>query len=330
MRKKLGKLVCTFIFCNAALFADQFVGEMIDEELDVIYSYYQNEWTMELSDGSTWKLMPQKEKRKQTWTEWFYQTEPKEWQLSDDFFFDPRDWRGRYTVEVHMAKDSLFSGYDYVIVNENNDQKVFAKFIPNGADFVPKIEYAQKIKNICEAVSTSVLSSYSFLDDVLTLDDKSIWKLHFVGTNSRTLSEWWNDVVIDQPDAPFISKLGDWKPSDKVEIYHAYFDNSELNEKYRVAKPDQEVFLLENKTRQKMAYASEMAFKDLLDGLQKHGEDQYQKGVSKGYSEGYNKGYKDGQAKGQSDGYKEGHSKGFSDGFEKGKRENQPRGGSQQ
>lgn len=321
---KFGKLRCTLLFCNAVLFAnDTFVGDLIDEDLDVRYSYYQNEWTMELSDGSTWKLMPLKEKRKQTWAEWWNDSQPKEWQLSDAFFFDPRDWRGRYTVQVHLAKDSLARGYDYILVNENTDQKVFAKFVPFGSDFIPKVEYAQKIKQCAEPVATTVLNAYSFLDDVLTLDNKSIWKLYLTDRNSRSLSEWWNDVEIDQPDAPFISKLGDWRPTDKIEIYHAQFENSELNDKYRVSKPDQEIFLIENKTRQKMAYANEMAFKDLLDGLQKHGEEQYEKGISKGFSEGYNKGYKDGQTKGQSDGYKEGHSKGFSDGYDKAKKEHQ-------
>lgn len=296
------KMICAILFCNAALFADAFVGDTIDEDLDVVYSYYQTDWIMGLSDGSSWKLMPLKEKRKQSWAEWWNQTEPKEWQLSDDFFFDPRDWRGRFTIQVHLAKDSLSSGYDYILVNEYTNQKVFAKFVPYGSDFVPKLEYAQRIKEHGEPVSSSVLSAYTFLEDVLTLEDKTIWKMNLVQKNSASLSEWWNNVEIDQPDPQFVSKLGDWKASDRIEIYHAHFNDTELHKKYRVSKPLYEIYLLENKTRNKMAYANEMSFRDLLDGLQKHGETQHEKGYSKGFSEGYNKGYTDGKAKGFTDG----------------------------
>ncbi len=297
------------MFCSSALFADPILGDKIDEDLDVVYSYLQNDWIMGLSDGSSWKLMPLKEKRKQTWAEWWGQTEPKEWKLSDEFFFDPRDWRGRYTVQVYLAKDSVASGYDYILVNEYTNQKVFAKFVPYGADFIPKMEYARRIMESGEPVSSSVLAAYTFLDDVVTLEDKSIWKLNLIGKNSASLSEWWNGVEIDQPDTAFVSKLSEWKASDKIEIYHAHFDDSELNQKYRVSKALQEIYLLENKTRHKMAYANEMSFKDLLDGLQKHGDNQHEKGYSTGFSEGYKKGYKDGQ------------SKGFSDGVERGKKE---------
>ncbi|MBS0629155.1 MAG: hypothetical protein JSS30_02890 [Verrucomicrobia bacterium] len=312
MKNKFEKLVCCLVFCTSALFASEsFIGDKIDEKLDVVYSYLQNDWIMGLSDGSSWKLMPIKEKRPQTWTEWWDQTEPKEWRLSDEFFFDPRDWRGRYTVKVYLAKDSVASGYDYILVNETTDQKVFAKFVPYGADFIPKIDYARRIKEQGEPISSTVLASYTFLDDVVTLEDKSIWKLHLVGKNSASFSEWWNGVEIDQPDDTFVSKLSDWKSTDKIDIYHAHFEDSELNQKYRVSKPQQEIYLLENRTRHKMAYANEMCFKDLLDGLQKHGESQHEKGYSSGFSEGYKKGYKDGQ------------SKGFSDGVERGKKEAQ-------
>lgn len=295
------------MFCGAALFAEPFTGDKIDEDLDVVYSYLQNDWTMGLSDGSSWKLMPLKEKRKQTWAEWWNETEPKEWQLTEEYFFDPRDWKGRISVTVLLAKDSIASEYNYILMNEHTKQKVFAKYVPYGSDYVPKIEYARRIMEENAPSSSSILASYNFLEDVLTLEDKSIWKVQLISKNRATISQWWNGVEIDQPDSVFVSNLDEWKASDKIEIYHAHFDNSELNQKYHVSNRVQEIYLLENKTRRKMAYANEMAFKDLLDGLQKHGEHQYESGYSSGFSDGYRKGYTDG------------NTKGFADGVEKGK-----------
>lgn len=312
MRKNFWKIVCCMLFCNVVLFADRFVGESIDERLDVVYSYYQNDWVMGLSDGSSWKLMPLKEKRKQTWTEWWNKVDPKEWSLSSEFFFDPRDWKGRFTIAVCEAKDSLAAGYNYILINQTTNQKVFAKYVPCGSDFIPKEEFALRITEKATPITSTLLSSYPFLENVIALEDKSIWKLYLRDMNSSSFSDWWNNVEIDQPDAVFLSKIGEWKNTDKIDIYHARFSDTELHQKYRVAKPLQEIFLLENKTRKKMAYATAVTFKDLLDGLQKHGDGLQEKGYSKGFSEGYNKGYKDG------------HSKGFADGVDSGKKEVNP------
>jgi len=280
-------LKCLFLFFSVSLFADPFLGEVIDRDLDVAYSYYRDDWTMGLSDGSAWKLLPLKEKRQKNWVEWWNQTEPKEWELSDEFFFDPRDWRGKYTIQVYLAKDSIASGFDYILVNENTQQKVFAKFIPHGSDIIPKVDYAKRITENVEPVSTSILASYILTDNVLVLENKSIWKLFPIDTNQRSFTEWWNGIEIDQPDEIFIYEFRDWKISDKIEIYRAHFDDSELSEKYKAKATHCEIYLLENKTRQKFAYAWDMPLGDLLEALNNNGWSQWQTGYSEGYFQGY-------------------------------------------
>jgi len=134
---KFWKFAWILAFGSINLFASTFLGKVVDQELEVVYSYYQDNWIMGLSDGSCWQLMPLKEKRKQTWTEWWKNNEPKEWELSDSYFFDPVNWMGKYKVSVYEANDSIATGYNFILVNEQNQQKIFAQFIAHGADLIP-------------------------------------------------------------------------------------------------------------------------------------------------------------------------------------------------
>lgn len=294
------------VLATMNLFADACIGKLVDQELEVSYSYRQNHWILGLSDGSCWQLMPLKEKRKQTWSEWWNKNEPKEWSLSDSFFFDPAGWLGSYKISVYEANDSIATGYNFILVNEQNQEKVFAQFVAHGADLVPKIEYAKTIIDFGSAIESKVLTTYQFVDDILVLDDKSSWKLNLLSETSRSFGQWWSGEEIDQPDEPFIGKLRDWSPFDEIAIYYAAFENTELLEKYHVSKREQEVYLIENLTTKKLAYASAVPFKNLLNMLDEHAEKQRRIGYSYGYSDGYGVGRRDGEKSGYQKGYRDG------------------------
>jgi len=301
------KFVWILAFGSINLFASSsFFGKVIDDELDVAYSYYQDNWIMGLSDGSCWQLLPLKEKRKQTWSEWWQKNEPKEWGLSDEFFFDPLSWMGKYSISVYEAKDSIATGYNYILVNEQNQQKIFAQFIAHGADLIPKIEYAKTIIDRGETETAYILNKYHFVDDIFVLEDKTTWRVKLLSENTRSFSQWWNGVEIDQPDLAFVSNVQDWSPFDEILVHHASFENEDLLRKYKVSKREQEVFLLENMTTNKLAYASSVPFKNLLDMLSEHAKNQRKLGYNRGYSDGYSVGKRDGESDGYQKGYRDG------------------------
>lgn len=304
---KLWKFTWILALASLNLFGGGFLGTQVDEELEVVYSYYQDNWIMGLSDGSCWQLMPLKEKRKQTWTEWWKSYEPKEWELPEEFFFDPVNWMGKYRVSVFEATDSVATGYDFILVNEQNQQKIFAQFIAHGADLIPKIEYAKTIIDRGDCAEARVMDKYQFVDDILVLDNKSSWKLNLMSENTRTFSQWWNGEEIDQPDSAFISKASEWCPFDEIIVHHARFENTELFDKYHVSKREQEVYLVENVTRKKLAYACEVSFKNLIGMLAEHATNQRKLGYNRGYSDGYSVGKRDGESTGYQKGYQDGY-----------------------
>lgn len=306
---KLLKFVWILAFGSMSLFAStSFLGKVVDDELEVMYSYYQDNWIMGLSDGSCWQLMPLKEKRKQSWTEWWKNNEPKEWELTDEFFFDPVNWMGKYKISVHEANDSIATGYSFILVNEQNQQKIFAQFIAHGADLIPKIEYAKTIIDRGDTEPSRILNKYHFVDDILVLDDKTSWKLNLLSENARSFSQWWNGEEIDQPDPSFVSTMQDWSPFDEILVHHAAFENKDLLAKYKVSKREQEVYLVENMTTNKLAYASSVAYKNLLEMLSEHAKNQRKLGYNRGYSDGYSVGKRDGESDGYQKGYRDGRS----------------------
>lgn len=295
------------LLCCVTLSADHFLGDAIDKGLRITYSYSSDNWVMGLSDGSTWKLLPMPEKRGQTWGEWWNRATPKEWTLSDDYFFDPASW-GKVTVQVHHAKDTVARVYQHILVNEQTGQKVFAEYIPCGSQFIPKMEFARKIALSGDAQSARAVSTFSFLGDVLALEDCGIYHLHLTKENTQTWSQWWNNVEIDQPDPVFVSTLSDWKRGDVIEVYYAKFTDDALHQKYCVSKPDHEIYLLENRTNNKLAYASSIVFKEFLDAFENYIEVQANKAYEEGFSNGYRAGY-------QTDAYEEGFLQGVEAGL---------------
>lgn len=296
---KFWKYAWVLLFASAHLFADAFVGNLIDEDLDVVYTYSQGSCVVGLSDGSCWQLLPLREKRKQSWTEWWKGQKPKEWHLSDAFFFDPADWKGKFKVSVHEARDSIATGYRFILVNQESQEKIFAQFLAHGSELLPKIEYAKTILDGDEMALAKLLCCYKFVDDVIVLDDKTIWQLHLFEKQGRSFSQWWRGEEIDQPDEPFISSLSDWNLFDEIAVHHSVVGDQELAEKYGVSQREQELYLVENHTSGKVAYATEVPFKNLLNMLYEHAENERKRGYSEGYAAGKSAGHQEGYREGK-------------------------------
>lgn len=303
---KLWKFTWVLAVISLNLFAREFTGKQIDQELDVVFSYCQDDWIMGLSDGSCWQLLPLKEKRKQTWAEWWNECEPKEWELSEEFFFDPVNWVGKYKVSVFQAEDSVATGYNFILQNEQNQHKIFAQFVAHGADFIPKLEYAKAIMDRGESSESQVMDKFHFVDDILILDDKTSWKLNLMNNNTKTFSQWWNGEKIDTPDPSFVSNISEWSVFDQVVVHVAQFENKELFDKYSVPKRDQTAYLIENLTKEKFAYASEVSFNNLTVIFTEYASSQRKVGFNQGYSEGYSIGKRDGESTGYRKGYQDG------------------------
>lgn len=292
------RLIFLFLLTSFNLFADSFIGDCIDINLEVVYSYYKDDWIMGLSDGSSWKLTPLKEKRKRTWTQWWYSDEPKEWQLSDDYVFDPYTWKGSYTIAVHEARDALSSSCQHILENQVTGQKVFAEYIPNGSHFVPRYEYAEQLISNSISSSTSISKTYPVLGNFLLLPDQSIWKVYLMENHEQSWSEWWNGIEVDQPDEMFVSNMDFWRSGDAIKIYHSQVDDSQLKQKYGVKKPNYEIVLIENKTRSKIAYAGSVSFQDFFDTFLLYSREEYSRGYSDGHDDGYSWGYDAGYTSG--------------------------------
>ena len=305
-------LVWVGAFCNG------FLGETIDRGLFVEYSYYQGDWHMGLSDGSCWKMLPMKERRKQTWNEWWKGKQPDEWDLGSEFFFDPHNWKGKFEVQVSRAAQSVAAGYDYVLTNASTGERAFAMFVQNGAQYIPKLEYTQGLINRSTYRNSHVVGVYPFLDDLVVCQDDSVWQLFYFGENSRSFSEWWNGVKIDQPDPIFLTTMKDWASHDQVVIYEAQIDNRHLAQKYKVNKPIYNIFMLHNKTKNKLVYARPVALKETLSAFQSHAEAEWQKGYNRGHNEGYRQGYSIGKQSGYQSGFTDGEKRGYARGYRAG------------
>lgn len=306
MIKQLFKLLLVVCASSSTLLADPFLGECIDSQLALSYSYYQKEWVIGLSDGSCWKVAPMKKKPQQSWSQWWSGSSPKEWDLPETYFFDPLSWKGGYTVSVYKARDAISPEHTHIIENEVTGQKVFARYTQSTEPLLPKNNYALNLIKNAELRSSELLNSYPFLGDIIILEDGTAWNLYFVKENSKTLEEWWNNTKIDQPDGEFLSSMNQWLPRDLIDVYIAQVDDATIQNKYGVTNPAYQAVLLNNRTTGKFAYASFVPLHQLLDRMRDYAQELSEQA------------FKDGSEKGYRNGYKDGNSQGFADGFRKG------------
>ena len=306
-------LIVTVFALTTRLSADPFLGDQIESNLDVTYSYSHDQWVIGLGDGSCWKLKPLGERPPQSWSQWWNRQEPKEWQLPEEYFFDPSSWKTSFAVEVYRAAATVSKSYQHIIVNVQTGEKAFAEYIPCGSQFIPKIAFAEQVAQLGEPQESKAVNTYPFLGDVLALDNGTVWNLYLMGENQPSWAQWWSEVEIDQPDGLFITNLDDWSRDDRILIHHAKFTDDALHRKYGVSQPLYEVFLLENTTRGKIVYANALLFGEFLDTF----EESIDEKANKAYLEGFSNGYEAGYHEGGEDGFQKGFDQGMETAREK-------------
>lgn len=314
------RLFVLLMILGTSLFGSNFMGKEVERGLEVTYSYYEDEWILGLSDGSHWELMPLTEKRKQTWSEWWKNVDPQEWSLSDEFFFDQASWKGKYKISVYEATHSLKSNYDFILINEANQEKAFARFLPYGSQAIPKIGFAKGFFDGAKKTPTRISASDHILNnkDIVVLEDQTAWRLYLSTPNSRSFSQWWNGETIDQPDNEFISELNDWHTLDEIIVYRAQSNENSLFEKYKIAKKDQQIFLIENVATKKIAYAESIPLHHLIGLYQEQFKSAYDDGWREGHLQGLLEGERTGRLKGERSGWADGYTEGYENGLRDG------------
>lgn|GEM_PF-3509751 len=345
MKKYL--LVLFTIFITAS-YAENYLGERIDDSQRVVYSYYDNsDWTIGLEDGSSWRIHILKDKREKTWYEWWNEITPKEWDLEESFFFDPSDWSENNELSISRTTGNLYDDCAYILENHSTNQKAFAKFIPY--NFIPKMRFIEPFLEEPELNQAKISCTFqdcsSVLNNTLILEDDSCWVIFPFKENASSWSQWWKGEEVDQPDPEFVFESSNWCFNDSLKLYFHEGD-LDLIDKYQ---PNHSkfnrlgVYLIRNLSRSQVAYANKVPLSKLVKNFQTEKKREYQKGYNNGYDNGrlaenqleYDRGYTAGEKagkrlisivrpegalessyeKGFSEGYKTGYDFGYEEGY---------------
>lgn len=310
MVRRYGFLLCFFFFTlslasvwplaeNKTDCKDGYIFETVEKSQSVISnSLTCEEWIVGLEDGSFWKLRPLKEKRKQTWPEWWNNITPAEWSLPQDFFFDPKEWKGSLKLNVRSVEKPIVANCFHLLENVNTGQRVFAEFIPFGDKYIPSLAFADRFFDhpykTGLKLSSTIVKKSDFLNNLIVLDDDSCWKLFPFQKNKESWPQWFKGEKVDQPDKAFSFALTDWNLNDNLEIYFLQGDSS-LEDKYAVQKKsrfDQKgLYLVANKDKSYLAYAQKVTPGSLIEAFTLYAEKRYDEGYSKGYGYGHSAGY---------------------------------------
>lgn len=304
------------------------LGKVIENSQAVVFNNrHDNEWIIGLEDGSFWKLHALENKRKKTWGEWWKKTDPQEWSLDKDFFFEPNKWKGNFVARVYASEKSVFPECSHILENQITGEKAFAEFIPFKSKYIPSITFADKFfdhpYNSVLKVSSTVIEKTEFLDNLVILDDNSCWKAFPFKENSATWSQWFSGEQADQPDEEFIFELSEWEPHDSIQMYFLQ-DDTTLYEKYdltrNMSKFDKKgIFLIENKTKNQLVYAQKTALDEIVNSFSQYAKKQWDQGYGAGHSQGYSSGHSAGYKAGRSEGYTAGYNAGRNAGYNAGR-----------
>lgn len=289
--------VAFFLLMTCSVFS-QVQLKLISDSLPILARYEKDEIIITLEDQSVWSLKKMQAKRSRSFGEWWSSKTPVEWELEDDYFCDPKKWPKTITISVYQASKTPFQGFDFILENEINHEKVFAKLMPQTQAMIPKLEYASRFfshpYNTLSKLTVREESSESFIG----LEDLSLWRIFHVGYNWRSLWQWMNSEEIDQPDDCFVFDLSDWSILDEIQVYK--ISEADFENKYTKSQAKIHSYLLENVSRNQYAYASPIRFQELIDSYKQRIQDSYDKGYSSGYDSGYNRGYSEGYKSGKS------------------------------
>lgn len=287
---KLISLTCLSILCLNCVFAKDPSDDARGIPQPAILNDVHEEWTLCLEDGSCWNLLPLKDKRKKTWYEWYYNIVPKEWELDDNYYFDPRTWKGDCQIQVYGSSGEFFPNYTHIVENMKTGQKAFAQFIPFGGKIIPKLEFAARFFDHPYGEEIKILSNQSFMKNTLILDNQTIWAVFPAGQRPQSWSDWWNSIYPDQPDLPFMANLASWSLEDKLQIYYDEVSDCNLSTVYNSNCEKKGLFLIVNQSKIQMAFAKPISLIEFANFYRIYSAEQWEEGYQRGYSDGYSDG----------------------------------------
>lgn len=292
MKKLMLSFIFLLIFSMNLLHANEVhnpITEQVGEERTAIVHYLHNEWMICLDDQSCWKMMPLKERRSQTWYEWWYNIFPAEWSLDDCYYFDPKEWLTDSPVKVYESSCDVYSDYPYILENCLTGHKVFAQYIPYGTTCLPKLEYAQSYLESPIGEPAVIFANLHYIGNIIACSDQTFWKISSAKYNTRSFLDYWNGVVFDQPDPEFIFSESSWSMNDVIQIYYYEEENEDLV--YSKYNPARKFYLIVNQTKGVLSYAEKIHLTEFIQHFNLYAKKQFHKGYNDGYSSGYSSGY---------------------------------------
>lgn len=274
--KNFSQLVIILISLKVSLFSDLPLKPM-GHYLRLVERYEKNNLHFILEDESCWIVNKMTEKRTQSWSEWWNNQTPMEWDLDSSYFCDPKKWNGAVQVQIYETPCTPFNGYNFVLENVYTKEKIFVKPIFDQKTMIPKTAYIQKYLNSPYEGTKRITFRELSESPVFAIDDK-LWKITLFSYNWRSPKQWLKGEEIDQPDECFVFSANEWTENDKVQIYKLKEKNSSLVEITS--------YLINNKSKGQFAYAEPFNFQELISIFKKQNDKSYQNGFIKGKREG--------------------------------------------
>lgn len=246
----------------------------------IVMTHLNDEWILELDDGSLWKMMLLQHDRPQTWYEWWYKITPKEWALDNSYFFDPRSWESNVAIQIYEVKDAIFCEYRHLFMNVATGKKAYAEFIPFGTRHVPKLAFVSKFLEFPLGQPSKICNN-EFIKDIVILNDDSIWRVFPAEKKFRSFEQWWNNIKIDQPDSPFVFSVDSWERDDSIQLYF-YEEDLEINSIYDHHNRKTGLYLIENLSRGQLAYTRPLTVMQLVNLYVEYAREEYDEGYSDG------------------------------------------------
>jgi len=275
----------TFVYSNQLI--------PLDFELKIKFIYEKEEPLISLENRTIFKIKKLVEKRSRTISEWWSDSTPQEWELDNSYFCDTKNWSKLSLISVYQIPDPLFKDYDFVLINESNQQKVFAKQLSLVEMNIPKIGFAEQFFSFPLGESSKISYIEKNQEKLVALENQTIWKINPINYNYRSLWQWMSGEELDQPDPTFIFNLSDWSVLDEIQIYKISDDDISTSHSYKYGRYT--CYLMENITKHHLAFIEPFSIQSLIKLLSKNVETAYANGHSAGYFLGYKTGYKDGK-----------------------------------
>ncbi len=262
----------------------------------------EGKWVLVLDDTSCWELSPMKPKE-QSWSDWWQGVEPA--QPDERFIVDLAEWKRGGLIQVFHASHPPIEGFPYLLEHQISGQLIYARLLPADRMFVPKTAVAKTFQQMGASKGCTIRKALDLQGErLLVLNDDSIWQMQKVRENSRSISQWWGGVELEQPDKPFLFSRSNWTVGSALRVSAYHWGSLGLDGVYQAAEPTTWPcsYLMENPETGELAYTTPVTTHELVERMVKYAEERY----SQGHSAGYSSGYSAGRTAGYDDGLKAG------------------------